>query len=864
MGFILNLYNKLSLLGIDTHSERTIISQNNIVINRTVFWISIITIFYCIFYFTFDLYALLATGLTYYSLWNFLFLLTFRRKFNVVKFLILLLGNFQIITLNYFAGGDAGIYIFFIPAALASFLFYDLSEKKNLIFFSFLSSFFFLVCIYFKEQNISYYKFFDNNFHLILYILSVLSSMLLSIFFISFLVYIKNIHAELQNNESKNSENLLAALTESLNKTSKILDTTGEGYWFLQNTTIIEINSSLALLLDRPKDEIIGKDISCFLDELGVEIFKSDLEKIIKEKKFSHELSLLKKNGTSVPCLLHSTFFEKDEENILGIFSFITDISEMKYFQKELIKSVKQADAATRAKSLFLASISHEIRTPMNSIIGLSELAIQNRKPEKISDYLSKINNSANSLLKIINDLLDFSKIESGKMEIESTPFSLTKLIDQIKQMLDIKLKEKNLNFELNYDNKIPEIIHGDSTKVQQVLLNLLHNSIKFTEKGSITLEIDLEKIEHSTLFIKFTVGDTGIGLSSEEINKLFKPFSQADSSIHRKFGGTGLGLSIIKKLLDMMNGSIHVESVVGVGSKFIFRLPFHNQEKITKEEIKSPEKFPVKSILNFDSLNNINIMIVDDNEINREILKEQLSQLNVHITEAVNGQECLDILYKKRDFNLILMDIQMPILDGYEASKIIKSNPEYSSIPIITLSAHGFQEEIEKCKKIGVSDFLVKPVDFEDLMTSISKYVLLPKETIEPSVNPPPMPLELPVIEGLDTKSGLRRLMGNQTAYIELLKKFYTNQKDTSKRIETHYTSNDFVSLQRDCHSMLGIASNLGMTYLASLASGLENKIRKQELEDIPGTLKKLQETLNQILQDLETYFQTIHISIE
>jgi signal transduction histidine kinase len=240
----------------------------------------------------------------------------------------------------------------------------------------------------------------------------------------------------------------------------------------------------------------------------------------------------------------------------------------------------------------------------MNSIIGLSELAIQNRKPEKISDYLSKINNSANSLLKIINDLLDFSKIESGKMEIESTPFSLTKLIDQIKQMLDIKLKEKNLNFELNYDNKIPEIIHGDSTKIQQVLLNLLHNSIKFTEKGSITLEIDLEKIEHSTLFIKLTVGDTGIGLSSEEINKLFKPFSQADSSIHRKFGGTGLGLSIIKKLLDMMNGSIHVESVVGVGSKFIFRLPFHNQEKITKEEIKSPEKFPVNSILNFDSLN--------------------------------------------------------------------------------------------------------------------------------------------------------------------------------------------------------------------------------------------------------------------
>lgn len=858
MGFILNLYNKLSLLGIDTHSEKTITSQNNIVINRTVFWISIITIFYCIFYFTFDLYALLATGLIYYSLWNFLFLLTVRKKFNVVKFLILLLGNFQIITLNYFAGGDAGIYIFFIPAAIASFLFYDLKEKKSLIFFSFLSSSLFLVSTYFKEQNISYYKNFDVHFHLILYILSVLSSMLLSIFFISFLVYIKNIHAELQNNESKNSENLLAALTESLNKTSKILDTTGEGYWFLQNTTIIEINTSLAILLERPKDEIIGKDISCFLDELGVEIFKSDLQKIIKEKKFSHELSLYKKNGKSIPCLLHSTFFEKDDQNILGIFSFITDISEMKYFQKELIKSVKQADDATRAKSLFLANISHEIRTPMNSIIGLSELAIQNRKPERTSDYLSKINNSANSLLKIINDLLDFSKIESGKMDIETTPFSLPSLIEQLKQMLEMKIKEKNLEYKIIYDNNIPEIIIGDSTKVQQILLNLLHNSIKFTSHGCITLRIQIENENPTSLSIKFSVEDTGIGLSSLEINKLFKPFSQADSSIHRKYGGTGLGLSIIKKLLEMMNGSIRVESEMGKGSNFIFTLPFQKSKEILKDETEIKEKIPVNSILNFNTLKNINILIVDDNEINREILKEQLSQLNINTTEAINGRECLDILSKNLNFQLILMDIQMPILDGIETSKIIKADPTFSHVPIITLSAHGFQEEIDKCKKIGVSDFLVKPVNFEDLVASISKHVLIPNGNSAPIESTPPTQKELPVIDGLDTKSGLRRMMGNQTAYIELLKKFFVNQRDTSQNIQSHFDKNDIPSLQRDCHSMLGIASNLGMTQLSSLALAIENNIRKQELELIPDNIKSLQDKLNQILSDLENYFKT------
>ncbi len=858
MGWVLHLYSKISLLGVNPHSENPIVSQNNQNINRTIFWISIITIFYCIFYLLFELYALLSAGFLYFCLWNFLYLFTKNGKFKLVRFLILLLGNLQLITLNYFAGGDAGIYIFFIPASLAPFLFYSITEKKQISYFAIFSSILLLICIYFKEMNISYYKYFDIRFHLILYVLSVLSSIALSIFFISFLVYLKDIHATLQQRETTNSDNLLAALTESLTKTSKILDTTGEGYWFLQNTTIIEINTSLSTLLERPRDEIIGKDISFFLDELGLEIFNSDLQKIIKEKKFSHELSLFKKDGTTVPCLLHSTFFEKDAEEKIEIFSFISDISEMKYFQKELVKSVKQADDATRAKSLFLASISHEIRTPMNSIIGLSELAIQNRKPEKTEDYLFKINRSANSLLKIINDLLDFSKVESGKMEMEFTPFSLSLLLDQLYQMIELKMKEKNLDFQFIYDKNIPELINGDPTKVRQILLNLLQNSIKFTEKGSITVNIHIEKEESTSLLIQFSVEDTGIGLRPEEIQKLFKPFSQADSSTQRKYGGTGLGLSIIKKLLDLMNGSIRVESHVGLGSNFSFTIPFQKPMTSFQKETNKSEKIQVNTLLNFDNFKNIRILIVDDNEINREILKEQLSTLHINVTEAIHGRECLDILSTDRNFNLILMDIQMPILDGIETTKRIKSDPELSSLPIITLSAHGFQEEIEKCKKIGVADFLVKPVNFEDLVASLSKYMLLPEEKKEPTPLPKENPFQLPEITGLDAKTGLRRMMGNQSAYIELLKKFFTNQKGTSERMQIHFINQDMDSLQRDFHSLLGVTSNLGMTGISSLAMALETNLRKKELDSLPENLKQLQSALNQILKDLDSFFQT------
>lgn len=852
------IYSIISLLGVDNHSENSILAQNQVIVNRSIFWISIITIVYCIFYFIFNLHALLLAGIIYFILWNLLYFFTFNRRFTLVKFLILLIGNFQLITLNYFAGGDAGIYIFFIPASIAPFLFYERKEKGNIIFFTLLSSFLTLVCIFLKEKDISYYNKFDINFHLTLYTLSMLSSIGLSILFIGFLFYIKNIHAKLQEKETENSENLLTALTESLTKTSKILDTTGEGYWFLQNTTITEINTSLAILLGRPKDEILGKDISEFLDELGLEIFKSDTEKITREKKITHELSLIRKNGNSIPCLLHSTFFEKDVDGKIGIFSFITDISEMKYFQKELIKSVKQADDATRAKSLFLASISHEIRTPMNSIIGLSELAIQNRKPEKISDYLSKINTSAISLLKIINDLLDFSKIESGRIEIEVIPFNLSSLIERIRTMLEIKIKEKNLNWYFSYDEKIPELILGDSTKVQQILLNLLHNSIKFTENGAITLNVSIDFEDERSLILKFSVIDTGIGITEEQLQKLFKPFSQAESSIHRKFGGTGLGLSIIKKLLEMMQGNISVESAVGHGSKFIVAIPFQKVTDMNTFNLKHQEEVTSNKLQSID-YSGLHILIVDDNEINREIIKEQLAQINIRTTEAQNGKECLDILSINKNFHMILMDIQMPILDGIETTKLIKNDPSFSSIPIVILSAHGFEEEMERCRKIGASDFLVKPVDYEDLLDSISRIIPVSERARSSGIPGGPNPISFPMIEGLDTTSGLRRVMGNRDAYLELLRKFISNQKDSIERLQNHFDNKDVQALQRDCHSLAGISSNLGFIELSVICKNIELRLRNNEWDSIPPDLGILKSKLRLFLDNLQSYFNTV-----
>jgi PAS domain S-box-containing protein len=490
----------------------------------------------------------------------------------------------------------------------------------------------------------------------------------------------------------------------------------------LPNGTIVKINQTLLAWLGYRREEVLHqKKLQNFFSIGGRIFYETHHAPLLCMQGGVSELNydFTRKNGSSFPALINSVQMKDDQGNPLLIRSTVLDITERKRYEKELLLAKKKAEEAMAAKAAFLSTISHEIRTPLNAVTGITHLLSEGAPRPDQAELLDMLQFSSGHLLNLINDVLDFQKIESGKLTLEEKAFDLRGLLAGILGGLGVKATQKALALHTHVDDRLPSFLVGDPVKLSQVLTNLIGNAIKFTQQGSVTVTLEAREITEKAVAIEFSVTDTGIGIPTEKHAQIFEEFVQAGYAINQTYGGTGLGLAISRRLVELHGGKLALESELGKGSRFFFTLSLRPGHPPAAPALPGISGFGDASLVG------LRVLAAEDNKVNRFILAQFLAKWGANFDLAENGAEAV-ALAERNDYQVVLLDLQMPGLDGFEAAKRMRGLPgdKYQSVPIIALSASSRAGLEESLATAGISDFVGKPFHPGELLAKIAAHV--------------------------------------------------------------------------------------------------------------------------------------------